>query len=110
MAKDNPRDQENVPPTSPSRYAETPPPPSYSSGDYSYTVELVGTIQNQLGKLTQAVETLTKESTEIRKKVDKLSHIVYAAGVVGAILVAVAGFVASKIVDAVIATIKASGH
>ena len=110
MAKHSPRDSENVPPTSPSRYAETPPPPSYSSGDYSYTVELVAAIQNQLGKLTQAVETLTKESTEARKKVDKLSHIVYAAGVVATIFTALAGFVASKIADAVIATLKTSGH
>jgi hypothetical protein len=95
-------------PTVPTRFPDTTPP--LPSGDYSYTVELVGTIQNQLGRLTQAVETLTKELTEVRKKVDRLSHIVYAAGVVGTIIVVIVGFAANKIADAVIASIKASGH
>ena len=94
----------------PDKFPEVPPAQSHPSGDYSYTVELVGTIQNQLGRLTQAIETLTRDSTDVRRKVDRLSHIVYAAGVVGAILALILGFVANKIADAVIATIKASGH
>lgn len=93
----------------------TPPHPLQTttplpSGDYSYTVELVGTIQNQLGRLTQAVETLTTDSSELRKKVDRLSHIVYAAGVVGTILAVVLGFIANKVADALIAALKSSGH
>jgi len=91
----------------PTNFPESTPPPS---GDYSYTVELVGSIQNQLGRLTQAIETLTKESSEMRKKLDRLSHIVYAAGVVGTILIIILGFAANKIADAVIATMKSSGH
>ena len=100
----NPDPQES---TTPQRYPEIPPP-QQPSGDYSYTVELVGTIQNQLGRLTQAVETLTAESAEMRKKVERLSHIAFAAGVVGTILLVILGFAANKIADAVIATMKAA--
>ena len=67
-------------------------------------------MQKTLGELTQAVKTLTTESSQARKKLDRLSHIVYSAGVVGTILVVIIGFLANKIADAVIATIKASGH
>jgi len=67
-------------------------------------------MQGMLGGLSQAVETLTREQSEVRKKVDRLSHIVYAAGVVGTMLAVILGFVANKIADAVIASIKAAGH
>ena len=63
-----------------------PEPTSFPSGDYSYTVELVGSMQNQLGKLTQAVESLTGQSGEHGNELKNLSKQVYAAKVVAAVL------------------------
>jgi EamA domain-containing membrane protein RarD len=60
--------------------------------------------------LTQAVATLTAESAELRKKVERLSQLAFAAGVVGAILLVIFGFAANKIADAVIATMKSASH
>ncbi len=95
-------------PTVPTKFPDTTP--VFPSGDYSYTVELVGSIQRQLGMLTQAVATLTTESTELRKKVERLSQLAFAASVVGTILLVILGFAANKIADAVIATMKSASH
>jgi hypothetical protein len=82
-------------------------PGGYPSGDYSYTVELVGTIQHQLGKLTEAVETLKAISTEHGRKLADISGDIHTAKttlkIVGGILAAVlafAGWVGNKAVDA----------
>jgi hypothetical protein len=42
----------------------TAAPVQVSSGDYSYTVELVGRIEHQLGKLTEAIESLKAQTRE----------------------------------------------
>ncbi len=60
-------------------------------------------MQRTLGKVEQAVDTLTTESRETCKKVSRLSHIIYAAGVVGTIAVAMLIFMANKLADAIIA-------
>lgn len=57
----------------PSLFADVPPSPPLPSGDYSYTVELVGSIQNQLGKLTEATDTLKEVVKEQGKKIDDVS-------------------------------------
>ena len=56
-----------------------PDPPRLPSGDYSYTVELVGSMQHQLGKLTQAVESLTAQSREHGDELKKLSQALHTA-------------------------------
>lgn len=86
-----------TPQVTPPRFAETPPPQYLPSGDYSYTVELVGTIQHTLGKLTEAVESLKEQSKEHGKKLDEVrmdvhgaksagKALLWAVGVVGALL------------------------
>jgi hypothetical protein len=55
----------------PPRYPEIPPP-QQPSGDYSYTVELVARIENQLGKLTKAVEQLEERSRERDRKFEEI--------------------------------------
>lgn len=75
-----------------------PDPPRLPSGDYSYTVELVGSIQHQLGRLTQAVESLTSKSGENEKELKKLSQDVHTAKtlvkVLGGLILLVCGFIA----------------
>jgi hypothetical protein len=68
--------------TTPEAYPTAPQPPNYPSGDYSYTVELVGSIQNQLGKLTQAVESLTDRSKSHGEKIDEATRDIHVAKVI----------------------------
>jgi hypothetical protein len=78
--------------TPPPQFAETPPF-SYPSGDYSYTVELVATIQHTLGRLTEAVESLKAQSKEHSDEIKAIGKDVYAAKAVGRTLLWVVGVV-----------------
>jgi|GEM_PF-3158633 hypothetical protein len=62
----------------PTRFAETTPPP-YPSSDHSFTLQTVMEMQKTLGQLTQTVTTLTEESKKCGDIIDKISHKVYAA-------------------------------
>jgi hypothetical protein len=77
----------------PPDFPATPPPPQWPSGDYAYTVDLVGTINNQLGKLTEAVDSLKEQSKEHGKEIKIIGKDIHAAKVVGAFLVLSSGFV-----------------
>lgn len=74
------------------------PPPQLPGADYSYTVELVGSIQNQLGKLTEAVDSLKTQSKEHGIELKTIAKDVHAAkvvfGVVGGLILLVCGFIA----------------
>jgi hypothetical protein len=65
-------------------------------------------MQKTLGQVEQAVKTLTEDFREERKKVNRLSHIIYAAGVVGGIGLAILIFLANKLADVFIASLKHS--
>lgn len=67
--------------TTPPRYPDTPPP-ILPSGDYSYTVEIVMKMQHSMGELTEAVKGLKERQAEQAKKLDRISHQMYAAIVV----------------------------
>ena len=95
-----PKKPEDRLPTVPTSFAETTP--VFPSGDFSYTLEVVMEMQKTLGAHTQAVTTLTDEVKGLRTKVDKMSHIIYAAGVVGTILLAVGVWLLNKMADVVI--------
>ena len=69
----------------PSRFAETPPP-TQPSGDYSYTLEVVMGMQATLGKLTQAVETLTEKTKSQSEKLDQAVRDIHVAKVILTIL------------------------
>jgi hypothetical protein len=90
--------------TTPEAYPTTAP--QLPSGDYSYILEIVMGMQRTLGKIEQAVDTLTTDSRENIRKVSRLSHIIYAAGVVVLIAVAIFSFTANKLADALIAALK----
>jgi hypothetical protein len=70
----------------------TNPPQQFPTGDYSYTVELVGQIQNQLGKLTEAVESLKQTTKEQGAELKAVGKDIHAAKVVGTFLIAAASF------------------
>jgi hypothetical protein len=88
----------------PSRRATTPEDftttasSQFSSGDYSYTVELVGSIQNQLGKLTEAVESLKAQAKEHGDELKNIAKDIHAAkmviSVVGGLALFIGGVIA----------------
>lgn len=83
--------------TTAEEFATTGGSAQYASGDYSYTVELVGSVQRELGQLTEAIKSLREQSKENNQKIDQLRMdmhaaktlwkvIVWQVGIVGAIL------------------------
>jgi hypothetical protein len=74
----------SVAPTTPESYPTTPP--HFPGGDYSYTVDLVGSINHELGKLTQAVETLSERSKAHGEKLDQACRDIHVAKVILSIL------------------------
>jgi hypothetical protein len=57
------------------------PPLQLPGADYSYTVELVGDIQHQLGKLTEAVENLKEKAESHSKELRDIGKSVHTAKV-----------------------------
>lgn len=72
-----PKDRTPVPPPD----FPVTPPPQLPSADYSYTVELVGSIQNQLGRLTEAIESLKEQTKEHGKELKTIGNDVHATKV-----------------------------
>lgn len=66
-------------------------------------------IQKTLGQLQQSVTQLTEQSKRHGEKLDRISHIIFAAGVVGALLLAVGSFILNKIWNVLIAALTAAG-
>jgi hypothetical protein len=97
-----------------------PPPQQLPSGDYSYTVELVARIENQLGGLTEAIKSIKETTKEHGVELRAIGKDVYAARTVtifvGAFLtlvIAVVGYVAIPLLFKLIdigADILKKGH
>jgi hypothetical protein len=56
---------------------------------------------HNIGKLTEAVETLKTEVSSLRSKVDRVTHILYACGVV----LAIGLWLLNKIADSVLSNL-----
>lgn len=88
------RGPKNTSLTTPEAFPTTAP--QLPSGDYSYTVELVGSIQHQLGKLTEAVETLKAKADAHSKELTDIGRDVHTAkvvlGVIGGLVTVIATF------------------
>jgi|SRR5450432_3892752 hypothetical protein len=86
--------------TTPESYNTTP---QFPSGDYSYTVELVGSIQNQLGKLTEAVNGLSEKTKSHGEKLDSVCKDVHVAkvilAIIGAVILAFGGIAFKAFLD-----------
>ncbi|MGI8990638.1 MAG: hypothetical protein ACR2I2_13805 [Bryobacteraceae bacterium] len=92
----------------PKDFALSPPPQQPGSPDAltQFILPIVSATQRELGQLSQAVATLSEDSKENRKKLDRISHVMYSVGVVGTILLFILVFLANKIADALIAGLK----
>ena len=92
------------PTTTPQHFPETTP--HLPSADYSYTVELVGTLQNQLGRLTEAVESLKIQSRDQATELKTIGKDIHGAKVGIRIIIGVCalagtiiGFLISRVAD-----------
>ncbi len=99
----NPRERDETP----SRFPSTPTP--VPSSDYSFTLQAIMEMQKAIGGLTQSVSTLTKQSEDQGRKVERISHIIYAAGAVGTIFAGTAVWLLSKIADLIVSVLSSSG-
>lgn len=77
----------------PADFPVQPSPHNLPGADFSYTVEVVSTINSSLGKLTEAVETLKKQIEDHGKKIDDVRMDVHAAKAVFRTLLWVVGVV-----------------
>jgi hypothetical protein len=96
--KERPSRPKSTAPTTPEDYTTTSSGSGIPGADYSYTVELVGSIQNQLGKLTESVNSLKEQSKETSKKLDDVRMDVHGAKVlvsaIGGLILLVGGVIA----------------
>ena len=92
----------------PRRFAETPPPSYPDTVDRTYLVETLMQMQSTLGELKAAVQHLTGELKTQARTLNRISHVIFAAGVVIAIVLSIGGFFLNKIWDVLIAALKAS--
>jgi len=104
-------------PTTPPREPETTPrqiaevTPSYHQAvGVAYITEALMQMQATLGELKSDVKHLTAASEKQGKKTDRISHIIFAAGVVLTLLLAIGGFLLNKIWDGLVLALKAAGH
>jgi hypothetical protein len=81
--------------TTPPRMGKTTPP-VYPSGDYTYVLEIVMSMQGTMGKLTEAVDSLKAQSKTQGEKVDQIGKDIHAAkvvvGFIGGLIAVTAGF------------------
>lgn len=63
-------------PTTPPRFPDTPPS-TFPSAEYSYILELVGSIQHELGKLSEAVDSLKSQSRDEAKELKEIAKDVH---------------------------------
>lgn len=105
-----------VKPTTPSREPETSPrqtaevtPTYHQAVGVAYMTEALMQMQATLGELKSDVKHLAAASEKQGMKTDRVSHIIFAAGVVLTILLAIGGFLLNKIWDGLVLALRAAG-
>ena len=74
--------------TTPADFPIQTPPQQLPGADYSYTVEVVCTINLALGKLTEAVDNLKAQTKEHGQELKAIGKDIHAAKVVGGLIAA----------------------
>jgi hypothetical protein len=69
--------------------------------DSTFMVESMMEVQKTLGELHAEVRNLKAASDEQTRKLDRISHIVFAAGAIVALLLTIGGFLINKVWDGV---------
>lgn len=87
----------------PREFPQTPPPPLT---DWSWSLQMLMELQKTVGSLSQSVEMLTRQNKEHEKKLDRISHRIYAAVVVLTVVGAVLLWVLNAVSDEIVAIVK----
>jgi hypothetical protein len=88
--------------TTPKSFPEVPPSTYTESVGSAWLMESVMQMQQSVGELKATVGHLTTASDRQATKLDSISHRIYAAGVVLAVLLSIGGFFMNKIWDGVV--------
>ena len=95
------RAKEPGPESPPKSFPEVPPSSYAQSVGIGHVVESMMQMQQSIGELKANVDHLTRASDKQSGKLDRISHVIFAAGVVLAIVLSVGGFFMNKIWDGV---------
>ena len=82
-----------------------PPPPGFTADDHSWVLQTIMELGKSNGQLIQAVNTLTDQSKEQSKKLDSISHRVYAAGVVLVVIGGILYFILDRMWDQIVSAL-----
>ena len=77
--------------------------------DHSFLLQAMMENQRTLGEVKNAVDNLQSTVGEHGRKIERISHIVYAAGAVLIVISGIATFVIDKIWDHLVALLRVSG-
>jgi hypothetical protein len=85
----------------PTKFPEVPPTTYAESVGSAWLMEAVMQMEQSIGELKATVAHLNTSSEKHSTKLDRISHVIFAAGVVLAIILAIGGFFLNKIWDGV---------
>jgi len=100
--------------TSSGSEAENPPPSTPSAKTYKhaidqdYAISILMEMQRTLGKIENAVEKLTESEVKTKEKLGRIEKVMYAAGVILIIAVAIGGWTLNAAKDFAMTYYKAS--
>ncbi len=92
--------------TAPERFPEVPPPAYAQAVGSTWLVESMMQMQHAVGELKATVEHLKATSDKQSSKLDRISHQIFAAGAVLAVVLAAVGFFMNKIWDGLVVLMK----
>lgn len=99
--------------STPEHHLGTTTPMNAGLADHSFTLQAIMDIQKSNGQLTEAVSSLRLSIDKLDSKLDRVegtvsgvTHKIYAAGVVLAILVALGGFMVNKAWDLMVKQVQ----
>ena len=96
--------------TTPGQFPEVVPPSYAETVQTGWVVESMMQVQQTLGELKAMTKHLTEESTRHGAKLDRISHIIFAAGAVLAVLMSIGGFLLDKLWDSMVLLLKGASH
>jgi hypothetical protein len=93
----------------PQKFGETNPQ-GFPGQNYDFTLQAVYEMKGTLGELKNGIATLTEQVKENDKKLDHIALVVYAAGIVVAILGTIGGFIIRGAWDIIAPILKEHIH
>ena len=102
MANKEEPDRENTHESPPTELPQTPPPQPV---DWSWSLQSIMELQKTVGALSKSVETLAAQAEKHDRKLDQISHRIYAAVAVLAVVGGVLAWILNAASDEVVAVV-----